>query len=70
MILTRDLIIAIFGEYTPVTYSVYNHYTESLETVVANGLAGVDWCYVLGVLGFFLVLFCILRILGGLICAR
>lgn len=43
---------------------------DSVQTVtnevVASGAAGVDWPYVLGVLGFFLVVYCIFRIIGGL----
>lgn len=63
----RDLIISIFGEYQPVMTDVYNAVTESYDSVVASGLAGVDWVYVLGVVGFFLVLYCVLRIIGAVI---
>lgn len=64
------LIETIFGTYSPVTYEVYNAVTESYDTVVAQGFAGVDWPYILAVGGFFLVLFCILRIVGGVICGK
>lgn len=63
----RDLIIAIFGTYSPVTTQVWNETEQVYDTVVASGAAGVDWTYVLGVFGFFLVLYCILRILGSVI---
>lgn len=65
-----ELITSIFGQYHPVTYEVYNAVTESYETIVAQGFAGVDWPYILAVGGFFLVLFCILRIVGGVICGK
>jgi len=71
----RDLIISIFGSYTPVTYvheyaqwdAVTEQYITIRETVIASGFAGVDWTYVLGVLAFLVVLYCILRIIGGVI---
>lgn len=65
-----ELITSIFGQYHPVTYEVYNAVTESYETIVAQGFAGVDWPYILAVGGFFLVLYCILRIVGGVICGK
>lgn len=65
-----ELINSIFGSYTPVTYDVYNVVTETYDTVVAQGFAGVDWPYILAVGGFFLVLYCVLRILGGIICGK
>lgn len=65
-----ELITSIFGSYTPVTYDVYNAVTESYETVVAQGFAGVDWPYILAVGGFFLVLYSILRIIGGIVCGK
>lgn len=63
----KDLIESIFGVYTPVmTESELSDGT--IVSVVADGAAGVDWAYILGVLGFFLVVYCILRIIGGIIC--
>lgn len=62
----RSIIEAIFGEYVPVTYSALDAGGEVVDIIPA-GLAGVDWTYVLGVVGFFLVLWCILRIIGGVI---
>lgn len=58
----KDLIISIFGTYEPV--SVINALGD---TEYLQGVAGVDWPYVLGVLGFFVTLYCILRIIGGVI---
>lgn len=65
-----ELIETIFGQYTPVTYQVYNAATECYDNVIAHGMAGVDWPYLLAVAGFFLVLYCILRIIGGVICGK
>lgn len=73
----RNLIIAIFGTYTPITETVYQLLenpdgSSSWVTVqrVVDGAAGVDWTYVLGVLGFFLILYCAFRILGGVLSAK
>ena len=52
----RDLILTIFGTYTPVL--------DPVSGSVAVGLAGVDWPYVSGVLLFALVLYGLLRFLG------
>lgn len=65
-----ELITSIFGSYTPITYEIYNAVTESYDTVVAQGFAGVDWPYILAVGGFFLVLYSILRIIGGIVCGK
>lgn len=62
----KDVIETIFGEYMPIVYSTMDSEGNVLE-VIPDGLAGVDWTYVLGVVGFFLVLWCILRIIGGVI---
>lgn len=61
----KQLIEIIFGVYEPIKYNTV--VGEIATSVVADGMAGVDWTYVLGVLGFFLVLYCVLRILGGVI---
>lgn len=65
-----ELITSIFGSYTPVTYVIYNSVTESYDTVVAQGFAGVDWPYILAVGGFFLVLYSVMRIIGGIVCGK
>lgn len=62
----KALIEAIFGSYTPVFYLEYLPDGTAYQVIPA-GLGGVDWSYVLGVLGFFLVLYCVLRILGAVI---
>lgn len=65
----KQLIEAIFGTYTPIVSEEWVEVDGVLTVVetVPGGAAGVDWAYVLGVLGFFLVLWCVLRILGGVI---
>lgn len=61
----RDLISTLFGSYTPPTYT--ETVGEVTREVIPAGAAGVDWTYVLGVLAFLLVLYCILRIFGAVI---
>lgn len=67
----RNMIIELFGRYTPVTYSEYFYYTaadgtvlQDYNEVVASGLAGVDWPWVMGVLLFAIVLYSLFRLLG------
>ena len=66
----REFLISILGEYSPVTYeSFVNVNGETLLVdVIPNGLAGVDWLYVLTGLLFVVVIFCVLKVIGGLIC--
>lgn len=65
----KDLIISIFGDYVPVTYEhIYIVGDDTIiENVIPAGLAGCDWTYILGVVAFLVVLYCILRIIGGVI---
>lgn len=64
----KNLIIELFGEYTPVSYmeNVYDAAGEIVNTqeVVASGVAGVDWPWLVGVLLFALVLYSLFRLLG------
>lgn len=65
----KDLIVRLFGEYTPVTYEVAVPVTSDgsvmeYYTAVANGVAGVDWEWLAGVLLFAIVLFSFMRIVG------
>lgn len=64
----RDLIVSIFGTYTPVTTDVYDAAGSVVGETVVAGMAGVDWPYLAGVLLFALVLFCFFRLLGGILC--
>lgn len=57
----RDLMINLFGAYTPVQYV-----TSAGDTIIPAGLAGVDWIFVLGVALFGLSLYCIYRMIGGI----
>lgn len=61
---------SIFGEYTPNTYTqvVINAdgTTESYE-IVPDGLAGVDWEWIGGLFLFGIMLYCLLRLLGGVL---
>lgn len=69
--MTKSLIEAIFGSYIPVTYSqpIYDEAGTLLDSVdvIPSGLAGCDWTYILGVVAFLVVLYCVLRILGSVI---
>lgn len=51
----RELIISIFGTYTPVT---------DAAGAPLQGMAGVDWPYLAGVALFGLVLYSFFRLLG------
>lgn len=64
----KNLIIELFGEYTPVSYmeNIYDAAGEvvNMQEVVASGVAGVDWPWLVGVLLFALVLYSLFRLLG------
>lgn len=64
----RDFLISILGSYEPVTYQVYDAATEAYVDVVAAGFAGVDWLYVGTLALLVVVIYCVLKCLGGLIC--
>lgn len=57
----KNLMFAMFGNYTAVTYMIGE------DEVIPSGLSGVDFPYVLGVLLFALVTYCVFRILGEVI---
>ena len=71
----KALIQSIFGNYVPITYETFQTAIDSttgqetsvLVEVIPNGLSGVDLTYVLGVVAFLIMLYCILRIIGGVI---
>ena len=54
----RDIIIQLFGVYTPITYSDGN------IDIIPDGMAGVDWIFISGVVLFALSLYCVFRIIG------
>ena len=63
----------IFGAYTPVTYEVplIEHLAEGEQqvyyNVIPDGLAGVDWQYILAWAAFIVVLYSVLRIIEAVI---
>lgn len=69
----KALVASIFGEYTPVTTTsvvtetVGNEIRQYLVETVATGAAGVDYEWLAGVLLFAILLFCLMKLLGGVI---
>ena len=69
----KDIIVSIFGSYEPVTQETVVTETidgSTVETVirtVAPGLAGVDFEWIGSVLMFGVVLFCLGKLLGGMV---
>lgn len=53
---------SLLGTYTPVTETIDG------VTRVVSGMAGVDWPYLIRAAVFLLFLWCIWRIIGGLLC--
>lgn len=66
----KDLIESLFGSYVPVSYESYLELSDgtvqSVE-VIPGGFAGVDWGWISGVLLFAISLYCIFKIIGGLL---
>lgn len=56
----RDLMISLFGVYSPVQYV-----TTAGETIIPSGAAGVDWTFVLGVSLFSFFAFSCFKVIGG-----
>lgn len=69
----KALVTSIFGEYTPVTttsvvsQTVGNDTHQYLVETVAPGAAGVDYEWVAGVLLFAIMLFCLMKLVGGVL---
>ena len=67
----RDLIVSIFGTYTPPTYAVTDYVdidgtlTAVTTNIVPAGCAGVDWVYIAGVVLFAICLYSVFRIIGS-----
>lgn len=59
-----QLLTDIFGIYTPVLTDVYDEAGNYVGSVVASGMAGVDWPYIAGVLLFAIVLVSVFKLLG------
>lgn len=61
---------SIFGEYQPQTYTVTTYLPDgsSVTSVeVVPGLAGLDYAWIAGVGLFALFLFCLLKLIGGVV---
>lgn len=66
----KDLMTTLFGTYIPVTNPetvVGSDGNVEVVDVVVSGLAGVDWPWLCGVALFAVVLYCFLRMVGGLL---
>ena len=69
----KALISSIFGEYTPITTTsvitetVGNDTHQYLVETVASGAAGVDYEWLAGVFLFGILLFCLMKLLGGVL---
>lgn len=69
----KSLIVSIFGEYTPVmsaiavTEGTGDQVTTTIIDTVADGAAGVDWEWLSGVFLFGILLYCLMRMLGGIV---
>ena len=69
----KALIASIFGEYTPVksaavvSETVNGEVNTTIIDIVAPGMAGVDFQWLAGVLLFAILLFCLMKLLGGVL---
>lgn len=69
----KSLVLSIFGEYAPVKTTstvietVDGVTTTTLIDVVAAGAAGVDYAWISGVFLFGILLFCLMKLLGGIL---
>lgn len=55
----KTFIDTLLGTYTPIVDS---------NGIIPAGFAGVDWAYLVRAMVFAIVLYAILRIIGGLVC--
>lgn len=65
-----DSVSALLGEYQPRTVTVSTYLTDGsvvLSEEPVLGLAGLDWDWLAGVVLFALALYCIFRMIGGLL---
>ena len=66
----HDAIISIFGRYTPKTQTVTKHLSDGTEvtyTEYVPGAAGMDFEWLFSAAVFALVVFCVLKLIGGLL---
>ena len=65
-----EFLTELFGTYTPRTQTITETYSDG-STVsyseIVPGLAGLDWSYIVAVVLFALSLYCVFRVIGGLI---
>lgn len=64
------LLTSMFGTYSPRTQTVTEHLSDGSTvtyTEVVPGLAGLDWPWIASVALFFMSLYCIFRMIGGLL---
>lgn len=72
------LIQSLFGAYIPITYSETTYVWDEVNQtflsiqneIIPAGAAGVNWNWIAGVFLFGIMLYSVLRIVGGLICGR
>jgi hypothetical protein len=65
----KELVLSIFGSYTPVTtveYVLLEGVYEPVEVIV-SGAAGIDWPWIIGALLFAIVLYSFFRMVGVLL---
>lgn len=63
-------LVSIFGEYTPRTQTVTTYFADgtSVQSIeYVQGLAGLDWVWISGVVLFCIVIYCIFRMIGGVL---
>jgi len=63
-------LVSIFGEYTPRTQTVTTYFADgsSIQSVeYVQGIAGLDWVWISGVVLFCIVIYCIFRMIGGVL---
>jgi len=71
----RDLVVALFGSYTPPSYTEYHWFFNPVDgsgysdvvNVIPAGSAGIDWPWIAGVALFALTLYCVFRLIGGIL---
>ena len=64
------VLVDIFGEYTPRTQTVTTYFADgtSINAVeIVPGVAGLDWVWLASVTLFGVVIYCILRMIGGVL---
>lgn len=66
----QDAVSALLGEYQPRTYTVTSYLPDGsivTSTEYVPGLAGLDWSWLSGAALFSLSLYCIFRMIGGVL---